>query len=232
MKNRKLWILTALAATFFTVACEKDSLNTNVEPDPVYNPDWGLGDDIPIVTDIYFKAKIDSTVYVYQDSIQNQYNTTDTLKGEVCGDSSTQFIQLTRFTDTWFGFNEIEFRFINCLADTFGGDGDTLAGYDTLAQMEPLRTGTYAFGSTNSNNLQNGIQVIWRDADGVEYSSRPGTGANQNFSFNISKIDSNLNDDMSIYLITGTLDLTVYNGVNGIPIESGEFRMRAGLVQR
>lgn len=231
MKNRKLWILSALAATFFTVACEKDSLNTNIAPDPVYNPDWGLGEDIPIVTDVYFKAKIDSTVYVFQDSIQNSWNTTDTLKGETCGNSRTQFIQLTRFSNTLFGINEIEFRFINCMADTFGGDGDTLATYDTLAQLAPIRTGTYAYGSTSSNNLMDGIQVIWRDADGVEYTSRPGTGANQNFSFNISRVDSNLNDSMSIYLITGSLDLTVYNGIDGIPIERGEFTMKAGLVQ-
>ena len=231
MKNRKLWILTALAASFFVIACEKDSLNTNVDPDPAYNPEWGTGEDIPIVTDVYFKAKIDSTVYVFQDSIQDSWNTTDTLKGEACGDSSTQFIQLTRFSNSFFGSNEIEFRFVNCLADSFGGNGDTLNMYDTLAQLEVLREGTYAYGGVKSNNLRDGVIVIWRDADGEEYTSNTGTGANQNFSFNISKVDSNLADSMSVLLISGTLDLTLYNGTKTIPIEGGEFTMKAGLVQ-
>lgn len=214
MSNIKYAFLL-VAAAILGHACITDELYQDVPLNEPYNEEWGLGDSVPIVSSFYFTGKVDSMRMTLQDSIQNVVQTWDSIKYGPCGDSNIIFGQVIRLGDTVTNRNVLEIRFLNCLR------------YDASAddQKAMLAVGAYPFGSSSLADPRPGVEIRWTDSEGTLWKSYPGTGQVENNVFRVLKIDP---DSDAEFVITGVMDVNLYNGINSAPIEAGEFNLRIG----
>jgi len=217
--KKNLRIVAYLLASFVVVtACQEDNLFTDVDPAPPLNPNWGKADSIPIISEYYFRGKIDSAFYTIQDGVQSYENVIDSAWFAPCETDKNlvgQTTKLESFSDP----RALEIRFLNCLTDTA----------DSVINAAAIYEGTYPYGSDNLRTPTDGVQLVWTDARGTEWTSQAGTGAAGNFSFRILQYDTvSFPDSLSDAYIIGICDLYLYNGARSIQVEGGEFRLRLG----
>ncbi|MGB0805178.1 MAG: hypothetical protein ACPGRC_00720 [Salibacteraceae bacterium] len=200
------------------VACQKDTLVTDVvhNEDPDY--DWGKGDSIPILTDFYFEGKIDSVKYTLQDSINGFYNLVFDSTFSSCSDTTTFYGQLTGMYTLGLN-NSLEIKFLKCVKDPT----------DDSDKKSLIYSGTYPYGSSKPFNFADGVEVSWVDNSGKVWKSLPGSGSSNNDSFVILGISPNPGNGLGESLIEGTMDMHLYNQTQSIRIEGGQFKFQYGV---
>ena len=115
--NRFSYVLVALIAIGLSiVGCQKDTLVTDVTHNEDPDLTWGQGDSIPIVTDFYFRGKIDSVLYTLQDSINGSYNLVFDSNYLACSDTTSFYAQLTGMYSLGLT-NTLEVKFLKCIED-------------------------------------------------------------------------------------------------------------------
>ena len=219
MNRKHFWLLPLLAVLAFA-SCEKDVLSEDVPPTDPFDPNWGVGDSVPIVSRYYFTGKVDSFVYTLQDSSSDYVNVLDSATGWDCDTSNAMFSQSSILRDTTGSGPSLEIEFLQCQPENA-----SLA--ERLAVFQPM---TYPYGDASLNRLTEGVVVKWTAPDGTVYTSRRGTGSNQNFRFNILSVDtvSSAANTATLELL-GQMDLVLYNSTIGIRVEAGQFRMKFGI---
>jgi hypothetical protein len=224
MRNKFIAIAILLIGVIAFESCQKDNLETNVIHNQIPDYDWGLGDSIPIVAPFYFKGKIDSQLYTLQDSIQGYANYVFDSALTLCPDDTSMafYEQATGFY-TLSGLNSLEIRFLVC-ADT------SATGIDSTVLDSLLGgRGTFHYGSSDIFNPIDGVEVVWTDINGKVWKTITGSGADDNNSFFIQSVVENPAYGLGHFQITGTMSLTLYNDLDKITLESGEFIMQYGV---
>ncbi len=215
---RLLKITTLLALLMSVTSCYKDDLVQDVphQQDPDYG--WGKSDTIPIVKQFYFKGKIDSLHYTFQDSVQNYVNIAYGSNYAPCDSGNYLHGQVTGFYDTLSGRESLEIKLLGCVSDT-----TSKPEKETL-----LYLGTYPYGSSSFINPVAGVEVTWIDKFGRKWSSLPGSGQALEDSFRILKIDVSADPSRGEVIISGYMDIHLYYDNQSIPIEGAEFVMLYG----
>lgn len=216
-KSLKFLLLISVLA-FGMVACQKDTLVTNVPHNQEPDLGWGKGDSVPLVTDFYFQGKIDSTFYTMQDSIDGFYNLVFDSTYLDCSDTTTFYGQLTGMYTLGMN-NSLEIKFLKCIEDPTDSDD----------QESLLFVGTYPYGSTATLNQIDGVEITWVDDNGKVWKSLAGSGSSGNDSFVVQLISPNPGKGLGDNLILGTMDLTLYNETESIRIGGGVFSFQYGV---
>lgn len=209
-------LMIALILSF--VACQKDTLVTDVVHNEEPDYDWGKGDSIPIVTDFYFQGKIDSTHYTLQDSIDGFYNLVFDSTFSPCSDTTTFYSQITGMYTLGLN-NTLEIKFLKCIEDPT----------DNNDQKSLIFSGTYPYGSSEPFNYVDGVEVSWIDDNGRVWKSLPGSGSSNNDSFVVLGISPNPGNGLGENLIEGTMDIHLYYETQSIRIEGGKFKFQYGV---
>tara|TARA_R110002050_G_scaffold297339_2_gene458637 strand:+ start:52711 stop:53484 length:774 start_codon:yes stop_codon:yes gene_type:complete len=205
-----------------SIGCQKDSLVTdvphNVEPDP----NWPPADSIPIVSKLYFKGKIDSTLFTLQDSIDGFYNLVfDSVYAPCDADGNGNggfYSQLTGMYSLS-GIHTLEVKLLKCIKDPT----------KIAEQKSLLHTGAFPYGNSTSLNKVDGVEVSWVDNTGKLWKSLPGSGSKNDDSFIITAISAAPTGVLGDDLIEGTMNITLYNATESIRIEGGEFKFQYGV---
>ena len=218
MKKYHQFFLLFLVVTGGIIACQKDTLVTDVPHNQPPDLGWGVGDSIPLVTRFYFRGKIDSVLYTLQDSINGSYNLVFDSTYSSCSDTTTFYGQLTGMY-TLGMTNTLEVKFLKCIEDPT----------DLTDQRSLIFKGTYPYGSSASLNQIEGVEISWVDKFGKIWKSLPGSGSSKDDSFVVLKIDPNPGNGLGESLIEGTMDVHLYNATDAIHIEGGEFGFQYGV---
>lgn len=214
--------LLLIIVGFGVVGCQKDTLVTDVPHNVDSDPNWGKGDSIPIVSNLYFKGKIDSTLYTLQDSIDGFYNLVfDSVYSSCNADGNGNggfYAQLTGMYSLS-GINTLEVKLLKCIEDPT----------DQSDQESLLHTGAFSYGNSTSINKVDGVEVSWVDDSGKLWKSLPGSGSKNNDSFLILTISGAPAGVLGDNLIEGTMNITLYNATESIRIEGGQFKFQYGV---
>lgn len=212
------YFVLILALGLGLIACQKDTLVTDVIHNQEPDPNWGKGDSTPIVTDFYFIGKIDSTLYTLQDSIDGFYNLVFDSTYSVCTDTTTFHGQITGMYTLGLT-NTLEIKFLKCIEDPT----------DDADKKSIMFTGAYPYGSSTPFNQIDGVEISWVDESGRVWKSLPGSGSSKNDSFVILGISPNPGNGLGDNLIEGTMNVHLYNETNSIQIEGGQFKFQYGV---
>lgn len=224
-KQLHFWITLFCGVLIFT-QCQKDTLVTDVPHNQVPDFNWGKGDSIPIVAPFYFVGKIDSQLYTLQDSISGYLNYVfDTAITECPGDTNMVFYAQNTGFYTLEGIQSLSINFLTCV-DTTAATGIDSTVLDSLLGGR----GTFHYGSSDKFNPIDGVEVSWIDLNGKVWKTRPGSGANDNNSFHILTVVPDTSySTLGMHKITGTMSVTLHNGLDNIRIENGMFEMQYGV---
>ena len=218
MKRLSLSVSVVFVLLISVVACQKDTLVTDVPHNQDPDINWGKGDSVPIVTDFYFVGKIDSTKYTLQDSINGFYNLVFDSTYSICSDTTTFYGQLTGMYTLGLN-NTLEIKFLKCIEDPT----------DNADKKSLIYTGTYPYGDSTPFNQIDGVEISWVDDNGTVWKSLPGSGSSQDDSFIVLGISANPGDGLGDNLIEGTMDVHLYNATESIRIEGGQFKFQYGV---
>lgn len=218
MRNSIKLLFIGLALSLGLIACQKDTLVTDVSHNEDPDLNWGKGDSTPLVTDFYFYGKIDSVMYTLQDSIDGSYNLVFDSTYLGCSDTTTFYGQLTGMYSLGNSYS-LEVKFLKCIEDVT----------DLADQQSLLFAGTYPYGSSATLNQIDGVEVSWVDKNGKVWQSLSGSGSSGNDSFVVQLISANPGKGLGEKLILGTMDLNLYNGTESIRIEGGVFSFQYGV---
>lgn len=225
MRKKILVVGLLFLGLAFLNSCQKDSLVTNVPHNETPDFNWGQGDSIPIVAPFYFTGKIDSQLFVMQDSIDGYLNYVyDSALTQCPNDTSTVFYAQTTGFYTVSGQYSLDIKFLTCV-DTTEATGIDSTDLDSLLGGG----GTFMYGNSNIFNPINGVEVTWVDGANRIWKTKPGSGAATNDSFFILAITPNPVDGLGFHKITGTMSVTLYNGIETKRIENGQFEMQYGV---
>ena len=207
---------------FSFIACQKDDLVTDVVHNEEPDYTWGQGDSTPIVSDFYFKGKIDSTLYVLQDSIDGFANLVFDSNYVACdadgSGNGTFYGQLTGMY-TLSGDHTLEIKFLKCIADPTDVDD----------QKKLMFIGTFPYGNSGILDPVFGVEISWVDGSGNVWKSLAGSGATSDDSFQIVTITAASPNVLGNLVILGKMDVHLYNGTRSIRIEGGEFQFQYGV---
>jgi hypothetical protein len=210
--------LLVLAFVIGLAACQKDTLVTDIPHNQDPDMTWGRGDSVPLVTDFYFRGKIDSALYTLQDSIGGFYNLVFDSTYVGCSDTTTFYGQLTGMYTLGLN-NTLEIKFLKCIEDPT----------DDADKKSLLYAGTYPYGDSEVLNQINGVEISWVDGNGKVWRSLQGSGSSNDDSFVVKIIGANPGDGLGEKLIIGTMDVHLYNATESIYIEGGEFSFQYGV---
>jgi hypothetical protein len=203
-------------------SCQKDTLVTDVPHNVDPDPNWPSGDSIPIVSNFYFKGKIDSTLYTLQDSITGFYNLVFDSVYTACdadGNGNGGFYGQLTGMYSLSGINTLEVKILKCIEDPTDEDD----------KKSLIRKGAFSYGNSGTFNAVDGVEISWIDANGKVWTSLPGSGAKNDDSFFVRSISAAPAGVLGKELIEGTMDLTLYNATESIRIEGGEFKFQYGV---
>lgn len=218
MSKSTIFICFLLAMMAGVVACQKDDLKQDASLNEPFDATWGKGDTVKIQRRFYLKAKIDTVLLAIQDSTLKFGAYVDSVGYGDCMDTNKIVGQIAGIRDSITGHG-FEFKILSCMEKSA----------DSLKNKATIQKRTYAYGSSNVFNSLEGVEVKWTDKNGKVWQSLPGTGAQQNFSFQIAEVkDHDTGDTLSDAYVFGRLDLQLYNGIESIRVENGEFFMRIG----
>lgn len=227
MKNIFTLVVVSLIVGFGMVSCQKDNLVTNVPHNIPTDPNWGKGEPDSLVAPFWFRGKIDSQLVTFQDSIDNYYNLAYEL-----ADSGNPYCDSTIFFGQGFGMytlngtESLDIKILGCVSDT----GKTAA--DTASMDSILYIGAYPYGNSDNFSPSRGVEITWVDPGGKKWKTKPGTGANNNDSFVILGVAPALpTDSIGFLIVTGTMNVHLYNETESIFIESGEFILQYGVYE-
>ena len=224
MKNIFTLFVVSIGIGFAFVSCQKDNLITDVPHNQPTDPNWGKGEPDPLVAPFYFRGKIDSTLYTLQDSIKGMYNLAYEIadSGNALCDTPNIFFGLGFGMYTLTGSSSLDIKIMNCVADTA----------DTTAMETILYVGAYPYGNSDFFSAASGVEVSWVDAKGKLWRTLPGSGSSNDDTFVIKSISPALPTDSIGYLIvTGTMNVHLYNATESIIIERGEFILQYGVYE-
>ena len=211
-------IIYIAIAMMLVSSCYKDELVQDVVHNEDPDFDWGKSDSVPIVKQFYFKGKIDSLFYTFQDSIDGYYNLAWDSNYAPCDQSNYLHGQVTGFYNPG-GKEILEIKLLGCISDTNSSN----------QKKNILYIGTYPYGSSSFLNPVPGVEVTWIDKKGRKWSSLPGSGQSVQNSFQILKIDSWSNPSEGEVIISGTMQMRLYYDNVSIPVEGGEFVLHYGI---
>ena len=221
---RKFYIASLLIALFGFgfMACQKDDLVTDVIHNQDPDPNWGQGDSTPIVSRFYFKGKIDSTLYVLQDSINGFANLVFDSSYVSCDSdgngNGTFYGQLTGMY-TLSGDHTLEIKFLKCILDPTDVDD----------QKKLMFIGTFPYGSSAVLDPIFGVEISGVDASGTVWKTLAGSGATSDDTFQILTISAADPNVLGNLVILGKMDVRLFNGTRSIRIEGGEFQFQYGV---
>lgn len=216
--NYKSIIYSLIIAALGFAACQKDDLKQDVSLNEPFDPTWGTGDSIPIYSKFYIKGKFDSVYTAYQDSLQGFKSTVDSISYGPCDTNKNVVGQITTLKDTLTG-EGFEIKILSCLINSA----------DSVMNKEEIYERTYPYGSSALTKLTEGVEISWTDKTGTTWTSRRGTGAAENFSFQFLEVlDHDPADSLSDEYVKGHMDLYLYNGSESVRIENTEFSLRIG----
>ena len=218
MRNIYKFSIVVLALGLGLMACQKDSLVTDVPHNQDPDLNWGVEIPTPIVAPFYFKGKIDSTLYTLQDSIDGFYNLVFDSGYAACNGSDVFYGQLTGMYSLG-GVHTLEVKFLKCIEDS-----TNLADKSSLMYL-----GTFPYGNSNYLAGVDGVEVSWIDDNNKVWKSLPGSGAKNDDSFQVLTIGPAPGNVLGNLLISGKMDITLYNATESIKIESGEFEFQYGV---
>ncbi len=219
MKLTKFILFIVVLSAPVFMSCEKDDLRQDVPRDEPFDDSWGRGDSIPLVSRHYFRAKIDSKVVVLQDSIQNYISVFNSTRYGICdGDSNIDFMGFaTALRPEVQNRNSIEIQFLKCVPDNA----------TPQERAASIYKGAYPFGSTEIGARVTGVLITWTDDNGNQWRSRPSTGAQNNYRFQLTEPLTQESPGVgSDYYIEGVMDLDLFFGSQSIRVERGEFRLK------
>lgn len=219
MKLTKFILFIVVLSAPVFMSCEKDDLRQDVPRDEPFDDSWGRGDSIPLAARHYFKAKIDSKVVVLQDSIRDYFSVFNTTRYGICeGDSNVDFMGFaTALRPDAVNRNSLEIHFLKCVPEDASSE----------ERAETIYKGAYPFGSTEIGSRQTGVLIIWTDDNGNQWKSRPSTGAQNNYRFQLTEPLTQESPGFGAdYYIEGVMDLDLFFGSRSIRVERGEFRLK------
>ena len=218
MKNIFKFSIVVLALGLGLMACQKDSLVTDVPHNQDPDPNWGVGIPTPIVAPYYFEGKIDSVLYTLQDSVDGFYNLVFDSGYAACNGTDVFYGQLTGMYSLS-GVKTLEIKFLKCIEDST----------DVADKSSLMFVGTYPYGNSDLLAGVEGVEVSWVDENNKVWKSLPGSGASNDDSFQILTIGPAPGNVLGNLVVLGRMDITLYNATESIRIESGEFQFQYGV---
>ena len=222
MKKIYLLSLVVLTLGLGLMSCQKDTLVTDVPHNEDPDPEFGKGIPIPIVAPFYFKGKIDSSLYVLQDSITGYLNYVFDAGYTACdADGSGNGVFYGQLTGmyTLGGTQSLEIKFLKCIEDSSDVDD----------KKSLIFVGTYPYGSSDNFSPVEGGEITWVDKSNTVWKSLPGSGSKTNNSFYIENITPAPSGVLGNLKIEGRMDVTLYNATKSIRIEGGVFEFQYGV---
>jgi hypothetical protein len=218
---RTIYFVGVLALSFavLLVSCEKDNLITNVPHNLPVDSNWGKGEPDSLVAEFYFRGKIDSVLYTFQDSLGGYYNLAYDSGYIKCDDTNKVFYGQSFGMYTQTGLSSLDIKFLKCLSDTADQ-----ASIDSL-----LYLGAYPYGSSNLLNTVAGVEITWVDGSGKVWKTLPNSGNKVDDSFVIKSINLAPTDSIGNLVLFGTMNVHLYNSTEYITIEGGEFNLQYGV---